>query len=253
MEIQSFKINGTEAGGTYEAAAGELLKLQWDCPNCDFCLIYPYNWKVGGKGELEVYIYETMTLILRAVKDRDSVQKEIVANVSGGEELNGVLVSPSGIVSPGTTSEFTFDLTKTGFGYMDHGIGRIEGSKYCKVLRKQYGVYRYHILTGSQEIQEKEKSVKAGTRDVLELQRLKYVMMQNGNESQYELSWRVVNNDGNDVIIEASDHQGAFDKSATGHASFTRTGEEIVRLSIRCNAGDKGQIDFADIYPFEVK
>ena len=253
MEIKSFQINGEETGDSYEASAGELLKVQWECSDCDFCVIYPYNWNIDISGELEVYVYETMTLILRAVKGRESVQKKILANVSGGEELNKVTVSPAGPVTRGTKTQFTFDQTKTGFGYLDHGIGRVEGGSYTQMLSHQYSVYRYDILSGSQEIQFKEKTVKAGREDALGLQRLKYVVMQNGNERQYELSWRVVNNDGKDVIIEASDHQGVFDKSASGHASFTRPGGDIVTLSIRCNAGQNGEIDFAGIYPFEVK
>lgn len=253
MEIKSFKINGEEAGNTYEASAGELLKIQWECSDCDFCVIYPYNWNIDISGELEIYVYETMTLILRAVKGRESVQKKILANVSGGEELNKVTVSPAGPVMKGTETKFEFDQVKIGFGYLDHGIGRVEGGSYTQMLNHQYSVYRYDILSGSQEIQLKEKTVKAGREDALELQRLKYVVMQNGNEQQYELTWRVVNNDGKDVIIKTSDHRGVFDKSASGHSSFTRTGGDIVTLSICCNAGKSGKIDLVDIYPFEIK
>lgn len=253
MEIKLFQVNKTEAGDTYEASEGELLKLKWDCPGCDFCVIYPYNWKVDSIGEMDVYVYETMTLILRAVKDRVSVQKEILAKVSGGEDLRGVGVSPPGPAAAGTKTKFNFDLVKTKFGYLDHGIGRVEGDSYSQVLSHQYGIYRYDILSAGPKAEYKEKTVKAGRSDALELQKLKYVMMQNGDERRYELSWRVVNNDGKEVIIEASDHKNTFDKSASGHASFTRTGGETVTLSIRCDTEGKGNINFAGIYPFEVK
>lgn len=253
MEIKSFKINGTDPEQTYEADAGELLKLMWDCPDCDFCMIYPYNWKVDRNGELEVYIYETMTVILRAVKGRESVQKEITAKISGGEDVKEISVSPAGPVSAGEETKFDFELGKTDFGYLDHGIGRVEGNSGSYVLKNQYTVYRYDILAAGGEIGYKEKTVKAGRSDALEIQRLKYVMMKNGNEQRYELSWRIVNNDGKDVIIEASDHKSTFAKSASGHASFTRTGGDTVTLSIRCDAGEKGKIEFANIYPFELK
>lgn len=253
MEIKSFKINGQEAKETYEAAVGQCLKLEWDCPDCDFCVIYPYNWTVNRSGQMEFYIYETMTLVLRAVKGRDSMQKELLAKVSGEEDLKGVDVSPSGPAAAGIKTEFNFDLVKTKFGYLDHGIGRIEGDSYNGFLRHQYGIYRYNILSVAKEIQFKEKTVKAGRSDALELQRLKYVIMQNGNERQYELSWRVVNNDGKEVIIETSDHKNTFDKNSSGRASFARTGGETVTLSIRCDTEGKGNINFAGIYPFEVK
>lgn len=253
MEIKSFKINGADPGQTYEAAAGELLKLQWDCSDCDFCMIYPYNWKVDSNGEMEIYIYETMTVTLRAVRDRESVQKEITAKISGGEDVRGISVSPAGPSGAGEETKFDFELTKTKFGYLDHGIGRVEGSSCSYVLNHQYGMYRYDILTAGGNISYKEKMAKAGRSDALELQRLKYVVMQNGNEQNYELSWRIVNNDGKDVIIEASDHKTTFAKSASGHMSFSRTGGETVTLSVRCDAGEKGKIEFTDIYPFELK
>lgn len=255
MEIHSFKINGTEEGKTYEAVAGELLKLQWDCADCDFCVIYPYNWNMDKNGELEVCIYETMTFILRAGKDtcNETVQKKIQVNVSGGEVVKAVDVSPLGPTAAGTETKFVFDLAKTGFGYLDHGIGRVEGGSYSQILNHQYSTYRYDVLSGRQEIQFDEKTVKAGRKDALELTRLKYVLMQNGGRQQYELSWRVENNDGKDVIIEASDQGTTFDKSASGHASFSRTGGEIVTLSIRCDAGEKGGIYLAEVYPFEIK
>lgn len=253
MEIKSFKINGQEAKETYEAAVGQCLKLEWDCPHCDFCVIYPYNWTVNRSGQMEFYIYETMTLVLRAVKGRVSVQKEILAKVSGGEDLRGVGVSPPGPAAAETKTKFDFDLVETKYGYLDHGIGRVEGDSHSQVLSHQYGIYRYDILSAGPKAEYKEKTVKAGRSDALELQKLKYVMMQNGDERRYELSWRVVNNDGKEVIIEASDHKNTFDKSASGHASFTRTGGETVTLSIRCDTEGKGNINFAGIYPFEVK
>ena len=253
MEIKSFKINGTGPGQTYEAAAGELLKLQWDCSDCDFCMIYPYNWKVDSNGEMEINIYETMTVILRAVRDSESVQKEITAKISGGEDVKSISVSPAGPTGAGEKTKFDFQLTKTAFGYLDHGIGRVEGRTASYVLKNLYAVYRYDILTAGGEIGYKEKTGKAGRSDALEIQRLKYVMMKNGNEQKYELSWKIANNDGKDVIIEASDHKTTFAKGASGRASFARTGGEIVTLSVRCDAGEKGKIEFADIYPFELK
>ena len=253
MEVKLFKINGTGPGQTYEAAAGELLKIEWDCPGCDFCIIYPYNWKVDCNGEMEIYIYETMTVILRAVKDRESVQKENTAKLSGGEDVKGISVSPAGPAGSGEETKFDFQLIKTAFGYLDHGIGRVEGRSGSYVLKNQYTVYRYDILTAGGETGYKEKTVKAGRSDAPEIQRLKYVMMKNGNEQKYELSWRVANNDGKDVIIEASDHKTTFAKNASGRASFARTGGETVTLSVRCDAGEKGKIEFADIYPFELK
>lgn len=253
MEIKSFKINGTGPGQIYEAAAGERLKLMWDCPDADFCMIYPYNWKVGSNGEMEVYIYETMTVILRAVKGRESVQKEITAKISGGEDVREISVAPAGPAGAGEETKFDFCLEKTNFGYLDHGIGRVEGNSGIYVLKNQYTVYRYDILAAGGEIEYKEKAVKAGRSDALEIQRLKYVMMKNGNEQKYELLWRIANNDGKDVIIEASDHKTTFAKNASGRASFARTGGETVTLSVRCDAGEKGKIEFADIYPFVLK
>lgn len=143
-------------------------------------------------------------------------------------------------------------MEKTRFGYLDHGIGRVEGDSYTQELSSQYGVYRYDILSGGKEIKFMEKVVKAGRKDAPELQKLKYVVMKNGNKKQYELSWKVVNNDGKDVFIKRSDQEKTFKKSASGHESFTSDKEEIVKLSIRCDVGEKGKIEFLDIYPLEL-
>lgn len=253
MEILWFKVNGKGGESSYDAALGERLSLSWKCEGVTSCIIYPYNWEVDMEGSMDLYVYETMTLILRGFKGKESVQKQILVEVKGGERLNGISAEPSAPTAADTETVLSFNLQKTNFGYLDHGIGRIEGSSCRQVLSHQYGIYRYDILSANRETEFKEKTVKAGRSDAAELQKLKYVMMKNGNLQQYELSWRVVNNDGKDVIIETSDHKGTYTESASGHISFSRTGGEAVRLSIRCDAGEKGKIEFADIYPFELK
>lgn len=255
MEIEYFKVNDKEID-KYLAATGEKLKLSWKCNGCDACIIYPYNWKGKPEGNMEVCVYQPMTFLLRAYNKEEGMQKEISVEINGKEQLESVRVSPQGPVQAGEETTFEFSAANTNYGYLDHGIGRVEGNSYTQLLKDNYSVYRYSILsrsTGKTAFQEQD--VKAGRRDALALDRLKYVLMRDGDDQTYQLDWRIVNHCEAEVIIKVFENQsedGAVYKGASGNEVFTRKGGNIRTLSIQCKTKTE-KINFSSIYPFEIK
>ena len=69
-------------------------------------------------------------------------------------------MSPAGPAGSGEETKFDFQLIKTAFGYLDHGIGRVEGRSGSYVLKNQYTVYRYDILTAGGEPDIKKKRLR---------------------------------------------------------------------------------------------
>ncbi len=258
MEIVYFRINDREADETvHQVGTGEKVKLSWQCNGCDACVIYPYGWEQKAEGSMEVCVYQSMTFLLRAHNNEESVQREIRVEINGQEQLESVSVSPQGPVQAGQETNFQFCVKNTGYGYLDHGIGRVEGSSYTQILRDNYSVHRYSILsrsTGTTTFQE--QTLKAGRSDALALDRLKYILMRDQNSQTYQIDWRVVNCNGTDVSVEVIEQPGqspvASYHSASGREVLKREGDGICTLSIRCKIEPDEEINFSSVYPFEI-
>lgn len=255
MEILDLKINGRETGEEgYQAAVGERLALSWKCGGCDGCVIYPYGWEGGPEGSAELFAYQPMTLLFRAYDKKESVQKEIPVTLSGKECLKGVSVQPAGIVKAGEETVFSFGLEHTDFGYLDHGIGRVEGDSSRQFLRDNYSVYRYCILSGSTgRTAFQEQTVKAGRDDALALDRLRYLLTRDGESQLYRLEWRIANHGGAPVSIRISDSSEEIGSGPSGCKEWKREGGDVRTLSIRCRKQTGEELYFGSIYPYEIK
>ncbi|MCM1121508.1 MAG: hypothetical protein NC416_02885 [Eubacterium sp.] len=258
MEIAYFTINNKEVDENgYQAATGEKVKLSWKCDGCDACVIYPYGWKRETEGSMEICVYQPMTFLLRAHNHEGSVQREIHVKINGQEQLESVSVSPQGPVEAGKEITFQFCVKNTNYGYLDHGIGRVEGNSYTQLLRDNYSVYRYSILSGSTDATTlQEQMIKAGRSDALALDRLKYILMREGNSQTYLIDWRIVNHGEADVLLEVTGQSKQPPEvsyhEASGYQTFQREGGDICTLSVQCRTTEGEEIHFSSIYPFEI-
>lgn len=253
MEILSFTVNHQEE--KYEAAVGENLVLSWECSGCEGCVLYPYNWEVKEKGSLTVSVYRPTIFLLRAYNELTSVQKEITVTMGAQEQLHKISVSPKGETEAGEETQFLFDISHTNYGYLDHGIGRVEGDSYRRVLRENYSIYRYRILSnGRNGIDYQEQGVKAGRGDALALDRLRYTLARRQNTREYTVDWRVENHEGAEVLLKVSDQKTELSKDPGGCITFKRPDSGAVcTLSVHCRREDGEEISFESIYPFEAK